>query len=397
MRVVVIRLSSATWQLVISFHHVLLDGWSLAIVFSEAAAHYQAYCQGQEPRLEPPRPFEDYIAWLQEQDVGGATAFWRRMLEGYQGPAPISVDLAPGTPPGPNGQYESQQATVSRETTAALQSLARAHQLTLNTLVQAAWAVLLSRYTGDENVVFGATASGRPAALRGVESMVGLFINTLPVRVQVDLEAPLLPWLKHLQKLQLEARQYEHSPLVDVQGWSEVPRGTPLFETLVGFENYPRGAGVREDHGAVTMGDVFERTNYPLTLIVSPGAELAIVLMYVSARFERASIASMLSHFQTLLGAMATGPHRRVGDLPLATEAERRRLLVEWNDTRMAYGADACVHRLFERWVMRTPEAPAVSCDQERLSYAELNDRANRVARALRRRRVSVGSPVAIC
>jgi amino acid adenylation domain-containing protein len=396
-RVVVIRLAPAVWQLVISFHHILLDGWSVAIVFREAAAYYEAYCQGKEPLLEPPRPFEDYIAWLQRQDFGRAEAFWRRMLDGYRGPAPISGDRAPGRMPDPGELYDSQQATLSRETTAALQTLARTHQLTLNIVVQGAWAMLLSRYTADENVVFGATGSGRPVELKGIESMVGLFINTLPVRVQVDLDQPLLPWLKNLQILQFEARQYEHTPLVDVQGWSEVPRGTPLFETIVGFENYPALSASQDDNGAVKLGDVFERTNYPLTLIVSPGSELAIVLMYVSTRFESARIVRMLGHFRTLLEAIATDPKRRLGDLPLATDPERQQLLVEWNRTRVPYATDVCVHDLFEKWAVETPEALAVSCDRERLNYVELNDRANRVAHALRRRLVSAGSPVAIC
>src|SRR5262249_29328727 len=155
-RMVAVRMAPALWQLVISFHHVLLDGWSVVIVFREAARCYEAYCQGHEPSLEPVRPFEDYIAWLQQQDFGKAEAFWRRMLEGYNGPVPISIDRAPGRMVGPGEPYESQHATLSRETTAALQSLARTHQLTFNTVLQGAWAVLLSRYTAENDVVFGA-------------------------------------------------------------------------------------------------------------------------------------------------------------------------------------------------------------------------------------------------
>ena len=396
-RLVVIRLSPAAWQLVLSFHHVLLDGWSVAIVFREASALYQAYCRGEDARLEPPRPFEDYIAWLQEQDFSGAEPFWRRILQGYKGPAPISVDRAAGRIPDPNEPYEFQQARLSSETTAGLQRVARTHQLTLNTLVQGAWAVLLSRYTGNEDVVFGATTSGRPAALKGVESMVGLFINTLPVRVRVEPERPLLSWLGNLQRLQFEARQYEHSPLVDVQGWSEVPRGTPLFETIIGFENYPLSEISRGDTDAVRLGDVFERTNYPLSLIVSPESEWLIILMYVSTRFNAASITRMLGHFQTLLQAMAADPGQRLVDLPLATEAERRQLLVDWNQTGRTYATDACVHRLFEAWAAKTPDALAVWCDHERLSYTELNNRANCVAHCLRERDVKAGSAVAIC
>ena len=396
-RMVAIRLAPAAWQLVISFHHVLLDGWSVAIVFKEAAECYAAYCQGQEPSLEPVRPFEDYIAWLQQQDFGKAETFWRRMLDGYNGPAPMSIDCAAGRMVGPDEPYESQQTTLSRATTAALQTLARTHHLTLNTVLQGAWAVLLSRYTASHDVVFGVTGSGRPVELNGIESMVGLFINTLPVRAQVDPAQPLIGWLENLQSRQFEARQYEHTPLVDVQGWSDVSRGTPLFETIVGFENYPVLSASQDDAGVVRLGDVFERTNYPLSLIVSPGPELAIVLMSVSSRFATESMTRMLHHLRTLLEAIAADPERRICELPMVTDPERRQLLVDWNETRMPYATDACVHQLFEKWAVDTPGVQAVSCGHERLTYAEVNQRANRIAHCLRSRHVTAGVPVAIC
>jgi amino acid adenylation domain-containing protein len=216
------------------------------------------------------------------------------------------------------------------------------------------------------------------------------------VRVQVDPDQPLLVWLKDLQSLQFEARQYEHTPLVDVQGWSEVARGTPLFETIVGFENYPVLSP--QDHsGVVKLDDVFERTNYPLSLIVAPGSELGIILLSVSTRFVRESIERLLSHFRALLEAVARDPERRVGELPIATEAEQRQVLVEWNQTRIPYATGACVHELFEKWAADTPGAPAVSCKGERLTYADVNQRANRVAHCLRDRQVTAGAPVAIC
>ena len=148
------------------------------------------------------------------------------------------------------------------------------------------------------------TLAGRPPELPLVESAVGLFINTLPVRVQVNSDQRLIPWLKNLQAIQFEARQYEHTPLVDVQGWSDVPRGTPMFETIVGFENYPVLSSTQNDEGVVRLGDVFERTNYPLSLIVSPGSDLSVVLLYVPTRFDEKSIQRMLEHFQTLLEAI---------------------------------------------------------------------------------------------
>src|SRR5919204_2132780 len=164
--------------------------------------------------------------------------------------------------------YEEQRLRVPAEVTGRLQALARAQRLTLNTLVQGAWAVLLARYSGEDEVVFGATVSGRPAELAGVEAMVGLFINTLPVRVQVPPEAQLLPWLAELQAGQVEREQYAYSPLVAIQGWSEVPRGVPLFESLVVFENYPVDAALIEQSQGLKFRNIraVERTNYPLTV-----------------------------------------------------------------------------------------------------------------------------------
>ena len=395
-RLAIFGLASDVWQLVISFHHILLDGWSLAIVFREASELYRGYCVGQERQLEPARPYEDYIAWLQDQDVAKAETFWTDYLSGYKGPSPLAIDTAQGTTSDPSEQYASHRVRLSRETTAALQSLGRTHQLTLNTLVQGAWAVLLSRYLGESDVVFGAAVSGRPTTLKSVESMVGLFINTLPVRVEVDPQALLLPWLTGLQKRQFDAREYEHSPLVDVQGWSDVPRGTMLFDTIVGFENYPIIDASRDGNDAVALSDVFERTNYPLSLIVWPASELQITLMHVCPRFEAAAVARMLGHLQNLLDAIAADPERRVKDLPLTSEAERRQLLVEWNQTQASYPVE-CVHLPVERWAAETPDAPAASTQTERLSYADLNQRGNRLAHCLRRRGVAAGSPVAVC
>jgi amino acid adenylation domain-containing protein len=395
-RLMVIGLSPDLWQLVISFHHILLDGWSLAVVFREASKLYRAYYLGHEAELEPPRAYEDYIAWLQEQDAARAESFWTNYLSGYRGPSPLAIDRALGTASDPNEQYGSQRIRLSTDTTRALQNLGRTHQLTLNTVIQGAWALLLSRYMGEPDIVFGAAVSGRPPALNGVESMVGLFINTLPVRVAVDPQAALLPWLTRLQNRQFEAREYEHSPLIDVQGWSEVPRGTLLFETIVGFENYPVVDASRDGNDSIALTDVFERTNYPLSLIVWPASELQITLMHVCPRFEAAAITRMLGHLRNVLEVMASDPERRLRDIPLVTEAERRQLLIEWNQTGASY-ATACVHQSVEQWAADTPATPAVSCRHERLTYADLNDRGNRLAHCLRRRGVTAGSPVAVC
>jgi Non-ribosomal peptide synthetase modules and related proteins len=227
MRCALMRVAEDTYQFVWSFHHLLLDGWSLPLVLKEVLGCYEAYCRGRELRLESPRPYRDYIAWLQRQDLSQAEGFWRKALQGMTAPTPLPIGRSAGVRLEREPRYEEQGLRFSAALTGQLQALARGQRLTLNTLVQGAWALLLSRYSGEEDVLFGVTVSGRPAGLVGVEAMVGLFINTLPVRVQLPPQASLLPWLEQLQGQQVEREQYAYSPLAEIQGWSEVPRGVP--------------------------------------------------------------------------------------------------------------------------------------------------------------------------
>jgi len=398
-RITLIRLAEARHQLIISFHHIILDGWSLRVLFTEVAAYYEAYSQARELELEASPAYGNYIAWLQQQDQSAAETYWRRVLAGYTGPAPVCVDRVGGRLTEQDVVADEQQMRIAKDTTAALRSLARRHQLTLNTIVQGAWASLLSRYTGAEDVVFGATVSGRPPLLDGVESMVGLFINTLPVRVRVRPEDRVITFLKQLQADQLEAREYDYSPLVKIQGWSDTPRGTPLFHSLLAFENYPRAMPGTNEHAGGVIGkiDFFEATDYPLSVTIGPGTELAVKIAYIRRRFDAAAISRMLGHFRALLEGMAADPETCLGELSFLTEPEKRQLIVEWNDTAADYPRHECIHQLFEAQVDRTPEAIAVISGDLRLTYCELNRRANQLAHHLRRLGLAPDTLVGIC
>lgn len=398
MRLTLIRVADDSYQLVWSKHHLILDGWSTALVFKDVVEHYQALCQGQDLPLAPSRTYGDYIAWLQQQDLSKAEKFWRQALNGIQAPTPL-ISLKVDISPDQKEEYDEQQIKLSAETTTALQSLARQHQLTLNTLVQGAWALLLGRYSGESDVVYGNTVSGRPIDLVGAESMVGLFINTLPVRVTIDVEQSLLTWLQQLQTQLVEMRQYEYSPLVEVQGWSEVPRGVPLFESLVVFENYPVDRAVLEGQTnlEIQINSAFDNTNYPLTVTVVPGAELAIAISYDCRRFDEATITRMLGHFQSLLQGMATAPEVPLKDLPMLTTAEKHQLLMEWNNTWAEYPQDKCIHQLFEAQVKRTPDAVAVVFEDKQLTYRQLNQQANQLAHYLQKLGMEPEVLVGIC
>ena len=396
MRLALIRCDERAYQFVWSFHQMVMDGWSLPLLHSEVAAFYSAFSQGRELRLPIPRPYKEYIAWLRGRDAGLAEAFWRRTLSGFTAPTPLTVDLLPGkAAPG----YGERQCQLSRAATAALEGLARRHALTLNTITQGAWGLLLARYSGEDDVVFGATVSGRPPALPGVESMVGLFINTLPVRVRIEPAETVLPWLKRLQQEQAEQRQYEWSPLVDIQRWSEVGPGRPLFETILVFENYPQDDAIEGGSAAVQISDlkVAEQANYPLAVGVEMVPDLVLRINHDTARVHPLAVARMLEHLRALLESFVRAPHAEPRELALLTANESHQILLEWSDTARSGAGARPVHELFADQVERTPEAPALAFGGERLTYRELDRSARRLANYLRELGVGCDVPVGLC
>jgi len=330
LRLTLVQTDDDVHRLIWSFYHLLLDGWSSPLLLDEAFTLYDAVRRGEEPHLPPVRPYRDYVAWLQTQDPSRAQGFWRRRLAGFTRPTRLEIDRHRGA--GTEALTScSQTLGLDAERTAELLAFARRHQLTLNTLVQGAWARLLSCYGGSDDVLFGVTVSGRPPQLRGVETMVGLFINSLPLRLRVPAEEPLLPWLVHLRRLQVELQPFESTPLSEVQKWSDVPLGEPLFESLLVFENYPLGKGERKGSLAIRDLESSERTNYPLTLAALPGEQLEIVLFYAGDRFEPAAIERLSRHLGTLLCTLTEEPERRLGEWSLLGESERRQLLAPWH------------------------------------------------------------------
>jgi amino acid adenylation domain-containing protein len=398
MRLKLLRIAEDAHHLVWSHHHLLLDGWSMSMLLREIFDFYEAYSRNQDLALPQPRPYCDYIAWLQQQSLPEAESYWRRELGGFTAPTLLNADLSVNAADTAE-EYGEIELQLSDKLTGALQSLGARSRLTLNTLVQGCWAVLLSRYSGEQDIIFGVTVAGRPATLSGVESMIGLFINTLPVRISVAGETPLLAWLAGLQDKSLESRQFEYSSLAQVQSWSAVPPGTPLFESLLVFENYLSGASLEAHNTTLKVCDVraFERTNYPLTLVVRPGSALSLRLLYDKRRFADATIAQMLGHVQALLEGIADGPERRLGDLNILTAAEREQILIAWNDTASDQPPNQCAHELFEARARQTPDAVAVRFGVKQLTYRELDDRANRLASYLRSLGVGDEPCVGLC
>ena len=280
MRFKLIRLSEETWKFLWSVPALLLDGWSWPLVFRDASRLYAAFAKNDSPQMEPARPYRDYLEWLGQHESADAAKFWQEQLAGFRKPTVLPGDL-PGRDSGEE-RYQQHVVQLSNDATAALQSAARRLQVTLNTLVQGAWSLLLSRQSGDTDVIFGAAFTGRPTDLPDVESIVGPFTNNLPVRVAVDAEETAGEFFRKVHERLLQLSAYQFTPLMEIQRGSEVPWRYRLFDSLVVFQNYLVDDSARRLGGAVEIADFAGpvHSNYPVLLLAEPGAGLRLSLVY---------------------------------------------------------------------------------------------------------------------
>ena len=306
-------------RLVWTSHHLLLDGWSGPLVLKEAFDFYGAYCRGENLELKQPRPFRDYIAWLQAQDLTRAETFWRENLQGFHAPTRFITEEMSSATDGKEAAYVETRIALPQAIASALPTLARQHQLTLNTIIQGVWALVISHYSGENDVVFGSTVSGRPSELHGVETMVGLFINTLPVRARLQDDESLVTWLQKLQRAQAEMRQFDSIPLVQLQGWSDVPRGQSLFDSNIVFFNLPEEAAMRNKSDAASKSQALAvrdlnvqsktPTDIPVTLKAIPGTNsLQLEMLYDNRRIDAGGVERILKSCQAVIERIVAQP-----------------------------------------------------------------------------------------
>jgi len=405
LRITIIHLTDETAHFVWSFHHLLLDGWAAYLVARELAYYLAAFSQaGPVVDLPRPRPYREFVGWLQRADLSSAEAYWRAQLAGFRTPT-LLEDLRHTVPSSP-GAGLTFEAELSATLTRALEIVARRHQVTLSVLLHAAWALLLSHHSGQSDVLFGIAVSGRPLELEGSESMVGLFLNTLPLRVRVPADAWLPDWLVTLQAQESELRQFETTPLVSIQSWSPLPAGAPLFQTMVTIQNFFVDASIHEDGALLELGDdqrltftntrLLSRSEYPLALRARTGRQVWLEFVYDAARVAAPTIERLAGHYQALLEAIAANPMRRLGDLPLVAGAERLRILLDWNAT-VQPESGPCVAELVAEQARRQPDALAVATDDRTLRYGALDRQAAALAARLRRLGVGPDVIVGVC
>ncbi|MBL4601287.1 MAG: amino acid adenylation domain-containing protein, partial [Emcibacteraceae bacterium] len=400
MRISLLRLSDNRYHFIWSHHHALMDGWCMPVVFGEVVECYYAFVEGREPSLLDVVPYSHYIGWLKGRDKKAAAAFWKDHLSGIDTPTPLVMDKLPvdEAVTGPREYHLS----LSEEVSEKLAVLAKSTQSTMNVILQVAWSYLLHRYSGEEDIVFGSTISGRPADLPGVETMMGLFINSVPVKVSFKDNPTIEELIRKVHQENISREEYGYLSLPEIQGLSDIPRGAPLFDSLIVFENYPVAVifnkAAKRNFFSTENFNLKADSEYALTILAQPSDRLELILKYQADIFSVKIIEQLSGHLELILLELSDNQSDKlINSVSLLRSEEEHQLLVEFNDTAVAYPSDQCIHVLFEAQVEKSPDAVAVVYEDDELTYKELNERSNQLAHYLIEQGVKPDMLVGLC
>jgi amino acid adenylation domain-containing protein/non-ribosomal peptide synthase protein (TIGR01720 family) len=379
-------------------HHVLLDGWSAALVLDEVYAAYASLSRdGRLPSSPEPVPYRAHIDWLQRRDVAAERAFWKQALADFETPTRLPF-VAAGTAD-TRGETATLVSRLDPAVATRLARLAAGHRLTPNAVLQGAWALLLSKYSGETDVLYGTVVSGRAGDRPGLERAVGLLVNTVPLRVSVDERTRCVDWLTALQVTLNNVHRVEHADLAEIARYTRVPSGTRLFESIFQLVNFATTDRLPDDGLAMTAIRAYEQAGYPVGLTAAVFDECLLQLTYERDRVRMADAERFLASYVHLLTQLIDRPQARLGELTTVPPADRHLLLGEWSGVGSLSGyQDSCttVPELFAATAARHSTAVAVVSDDSSLTYAQLDEAANRLAALLRRHGVRTDARVAV-
>lgn len=419
MRVAVFQLGFSQYEFIWTYHHILSDGWCVGIMISDFFEIYNSLVEKRECRLSPVKPYRTYIQWLESQDREKSKKFWDLCLEGYEDAALIGI-LKAGRSKSLEYKQEHVTFEFDREITRSLSGLAVRNRVTLNTVIRTVWGILLGKYTGKKDVVFGAVVSGRPAEITGIESMVGLFINTIPVRVRIDSHeksaVTFNSLMRNVQEDAIGSEPHHYYPLASIQAGSMVKQN--LMDHILVFENYPIAEriegltkpGKNAGNGVFLSAsdiEIFERTNYDFNLLITTGEKLNLHFDFNGNVFEKEIVQNITGHFSQVVRQIIANEELEIEDIDLLPDEEKKQLLIDFNDTAVEYPLDITLPELFEEQVDKKSDIVAligrghfVGCltvaDVQQLTYRELDERANRLARFLRKKGVYADTAVGL-
>lgn len=407
LRAAVLQTGEFSYKLIWSYHHIILDGWCLKTIVEELFDVYKSLSQGTFSSAEEAPPFSRYIQWLDRQNREEARSYWAGYLEGYESDIELP-SFGMDTQVGRNGQdrREAQQEEravqvdrtykISQETTHRLEQLAKSHQVTLNTVLQSAWGLLMGRYNGTEDVIFGSVTSGRPAEVEEIENMVGLFINTVPIRITFQGGMPFSALIQEVQQASLETQSYDFYPLAEIQ--SLTSKKQQLISHIYAFQNYPVSADPLDEEEAafvITELEDFEQTHYDFNLILMPNDGIEVKFKYNSARYAQVAMDRLFGHFEQVLEQISGNADILIQQISVMTDDEKQQILHQFNNVG-EYPRNQTIVQLFERQAEKNPGNIAIVNKEHKLTYAELNARADHLASRLRRKGIVPDSVVGL-
>ena len=393
-RIAMIQTGNGLYSMIWSFHHIIMDGWCLGIIYRDFLTIYKALKANQPISLGKVYPYSNYIKWLENQDQTEGASYWEKYLEGYETNASLpSKKTMPLV-----GEYRQQKIflTIPKRTMDGLENKIKAYHVTLNTIFQAIWGIILQKYNHTDDVAFGKVVSGRPHEIEGIEGMVGLFINALPVRVKGDGEKTFSELVHEIQHAELQSEKYSYSPLAEIQSKT----GLKIDHLLV-FENFPveeaigSGNATKNDFSVENV-ELFEQTNYDFGIAVIPGKNFTVRFTYNANVYESDFIGKLIESFQVVLETVATSPDVLIKNISILTKAEQEKILYDFNANQTEYPKGKTIQELFEKQVSQRPDQIAVAYGEQRLTYRELNAKANQLARVLRKKGVEAESIVGL-
>jgi bacitracin synthase 3 len=396
-----IKIAEKKYHLIWSSHHILMDGWCLSILFNDLISFYQAKIQKEKPQLPSIKQYSEYIGWLDKQDYNSGLKYWQKYLENYEQVACIDT-LSNDTQEKVGYKVANKLLEFNASKTNEIVSFAKRQNITLNVFLQTVWGILLHKINNTDDVVFGVVTSGRPEEIGGIDTMIGLFINTIPQRITATQGKTFKELLQDVHKSSTESKSYEYLPLASIQSLSALKNN--LINHIFVFENYPVEERMVSDN---SLNDTvvpfkiidmksFEQTNYDLNIIVAPGKKTGIKFSYNKNKYSAQIIERVVSIFSKIVNDLLANPDTRLSDIEIITSEEKQQILYDFNDTYADYPKDKTIHQLFEEQVERTPDNIALVFEDRTMTYRELNEKANQLAWYLVEQGVKPGDVVGL-
>lgn len=399
MRITLIRTSPMAYTMVWTHHHIILDGWSNAVLIAEFLKVYASYAIGATPLRREEDRYADYIRYIGKKGVHEAEAFWKSYMSGFHEKTllPFVGNIAEIERNKGTGKVEHLLLHITDELAKDIRQYCQQGQITLNTLVQGVWAILLRNYTGREEVCFGAVVSGRPSDMHNAEQRIGLYINNLPLHISLEEQQDITSWLKKVQQEHTAARAYQYTSLNEIQHWTGI-KGD-LFDSIIIFENYPKMADAEEEKqlnaGKITLQ---EHNNYLFTIMVQEqDGDIRFDFSYNATLLDGFYAGMIRDHFEQVILQLVRQPVKTIADVSLLTAAEKHHLLYRLNDTRTAYAKDSTIVSQFIAQAAAAPHQTAIVYEHTTLTYAELDERTNQLAQLLISKGIGKGDLVGVC